>query len=248
MTVLEVRNLHYRYPDGTEALRGVSFALQEHERVGLIGPNGAGKSTLLWHLNGLLPEVPSTNSSICVFGQPVTQAHFATIRARVGLLFQNPDDQLFCTTVAEDVGFGPKQLGQSDEEVERRVRASLEKVGLQNFGPRSPHRLSHGEKHRVCLAGLLATDAEILVLDEPSAGLDPRGRRELKELLVQLPQAQIIATHDLEMVVEVCHRVLLLNQGQVIAQGSPLEILNDEALMLANGLERPHILRHQHPH
>ncbi len=248
MNVLEVRDLQYNYPDGTSALHGVSFTLAEGERLGLIGPNGAGKSTLLWHLNGLLPDPLTQTTSITVFDLPMQPLHLPQIRARVGLLFQNPDDQLFCPTVADDVAFGPQQLGLSPSEISERVRQSLSQVSLSGFESRHPHRLSHGEKHRTALAGLLATDARLLLLDEPSAGLDPRGRRELQSLLRSLPQAQIIATHDLELVVELCQRVLLINQGQVVACGPTRDILNDEPLMLANGLERPHCLRHTHPH
>jgi len=248
MNALEVRNVCYDYPDGTRALRGISFTLAEGERLGLIGPNGAGKSTLLWHLNGLLPDPLTQASSVTVFDLPMLPSHLPLIRARVGLLFQNPDDQLFCPTVADDVAFGPQQLGLSSTEIDARVKTSLSQVALPGFEPRHPHRLSHGEKHRVALAGLLAADARLLLLDAPSAGLDPRGRRELQSLLRSLPQAQIIATHDLELVVALCQRVLLLNQGQVVACGPTRDLLNDEPLMLANGLERPHCLRHPHPH
>ncbi|MFZ2955565.1 MAG: energy-coupling factor ABC transporter ATP-binding protein [Candidatus Ozemobacteraceae bacterium] len=248
MNVVQVRDLRYLYADGTQALREVSFDLAEGERLGLIGPNGAGKSTLLWHLNGLLPEKPAEPTAVQVMGRPVVEPYLAEVRAQVGLLFQNPDDQLFCPTVGEDVAFGPLQLGLPEKEWRERVRNTLARVGLTGFENRHPHHLSQGEKHRVCLAGLLAMEARILALDEPSAGLDPRGRRELKELLLNLPLAQIMATHDLELVVEVCHRVLVLDGGKVVAQGPTLEILNDEALMLAHGLERPHSLRHRHPH
>ena len=248
MNALTIERLGYRYPDGTEALREVSLALEEGERVGVIGPNGAGKSTLLLHLNGLLPEHPPPSPSVRVFGTPVAEPHLKKIRARVGLLFQDPDDQLFCPSVFEDVAFGPQQWGIAGKELEARVARALEQVGLQGFEERLPHHLSRGEKRRVCLAGLLACDARLLALDEPTSDLDPRGRRELKELLRNLPIAQIIATHDLELVVEVCSRAVVLDQGAVVAAGPTVEILNNEALMLAHGLERPHVLRHLHPH
>jgi len=248
VNALTIERLGYRYPDGTEALREVSLALEEGERVGVIGPNGAGKSTLLLHLNGLLPEHPPPSPSVRVFGTPVAEPHLKKIRARVGLLFQDPDDQLFCPTVFEDVAFGPQQWGIAGKELEARVARALEQVGLQGFEERLPHHLSRGEKRRVCLAGLLACDARLLALDEPTSDLDPRGRRELKELLRNLPIAQIIATHDLELVVEVCSRAVVLDQGAVVAAGPTVEILNNEALMLAHGLERPHVLRHLHPH
>ena len=248
MNALEVRHLGYRYPDGTEALRDVSFSVAEGERVGLIGPNGAGKSTLLLHLNGLLPEHPPTEPAVCVWDTPVMEPHLAAVRAQVGLLFQDPDDQLFCPTVWEDVAFGPQQLGIRGPELSGRVARALTQVGLAGFEERLPHHLSRGEKRRVCLAGLLACEARLLALDEPTSDLDPRGRRELKALLGSLPVAQIIATHDLELVVEICPRVIVLDQGAVVAQGPTVELLDDEALMLAHGLERPHVLRHRHPH
>ena len=248
MNALEVRRLSYRYPDGTDALRDVSFAVAEGARVGLVGPNGAGKSTLLLHLNGLLPETLPPEPAVTVLGMPVAAAQAATVRARVGLLFQDPDDQLFCPTVWEDVAFGPQQLGLRGAALSDRVAQALRQVGLDGFADRLPHHLSRGEKRRVCLAGVLACEAGLLALDEPTSDLDPRGRRELKALLRELPIAQVIATHDLELVVEICPRVIVLDRGAVVAQGATVEILNDEALMLAHGLERPHVLRHRHPH
>jgi cobalt/nickel transport system ATP-binding protein len=248
MNALEIRHLGYRYPDGTEALRDVSFSVAEGERVGLIGPNGAGKSTLLLHLNGLLPEHPPTEPAVRVWDTPVMEPQLAAVRAQVGLLFQDPDDQLFCPTVREDVAFGPQQLGIRGPELSGRVARALTQVGLAGFEERLPHHLSRGEKRRVCLAGLLACEGRLLALDEPTSDLDPRGRRELKALLGSLPVAQIIATHDLELVVEICPRVIVLDQGIVVALGPTVEILNDEPLMLAHGLERPHVLWHRHPH
>jgi energy-coupling factor transporter ATP-binding protein EcfA2 len=240
--MIEVRNLSYRYPDGKEALRGINFTVTEGECVGLIGPNGAGKSTLLLHLNGILPEKLDGAVSVC--GQPVTNENIENIRRTVGLLFQDPDDQLFCPTVFEDVAFGPQQLGLS----ETVVPAALERVGLTGFEKRSPHHLSRGEKRRVCLAGVLACEPRVLVLDEPTSDLDPRGKRELKALLRQIPATKIIASHDLELVVELCPRVIVLDCGEVVADGRTSDLLNDQNLMLAHGLERPHILQHRHPH
>ncbi len=248
MNALEVRRLDYRYPDATQALRDISFTVAHGERIPLIGPNGAGKSTLLLHLNGLLPESPPAEAAVRVFGTPVAEPHLAAIRAQVGLLFQDPDDQLFCPTVGEDVAFGPQQLGIGGAELAARVGEALGQVGLSGFEERLPHHLSRGEKRRVCLAGLLACRARILALDEPTSDLDPRGRRELKTLLSSLPVAQIIATHDLELVVEICPRVIVVDRGQIVTEGPTMEVLNDEALMLAHGLERPHILQHRHPH
>jgi cobalt/nickel transport system ATP-binding protein len=248
LNALEIKGLSYQYPDGTEALRDVSFSVAENERVGLIGPNGAGKSTLLLHLNGLLPEHPPTMSAVTVYGKPVVEPNLREIRSQVGLLFQDPDDQLFCSTVWEDVAFGPQQLGLKGKELSDRVAHSLEQVGLTGFDERMPHHLSRGEKRRVCLAGLLACNARLLALDEPTIELDPRGKRELKGILSALPVAQVIITHDLELVTESCSRVIVLDHGKVIVDGPTILVLTDEALMLAHGLETPHILRHRHPH
>ncbi len=245
---IEVRDLVFRYPDGTDALRGVTFSVAPGESVGLIGPNGAGKSTLLLHLNGLLPEHLTGESAVSVSGERLTADNVHAIRRTVGLLFQDPNDQLFCPTVFEDVAFGPRQFGLSEEEVGRRVREALARVGLQGFENRPPHHLSGGEKRRVCLAGVLACEPGILVLDEPSSDLDPCSRRELKELLRQIPITKIIATHDLELVVELCSRVLVLDAGTIVAEGPTVSLLSDEELMLRHRLERPHILRHLHPH
>ena len=248
LTVLDVNALAYRYPDGHEALREVSFSMQPGERVALIGPNGAGKSTLLLHLNGLLPDRLPSAPAVTVEGLPILEPNLCEVRRRVGLLFQDPDDQLFCPTVWEDVAFGPRQLGIDEPQLSQLVRESLRQVGLAGFEERLPHHLSRGEKRRACLAGLLACDARLLVLDEPTSDLDPRGRRELMALLTRLPVAQLIATHDLEFVVEICPRAIVLDGGRIVADGPTLELLDDEALMLAHGLERPHILRHRHPH
>ncbi len=248
LNAIEVRDLSYRYADGTVALRDVSFDVADGERVGLIGPNGAGKSTVLLHLNGLLPERQGGAPAVRIFGTPVAEPNLRQVRTWVGLLFQDPDDQLFCPTVWEDVAFGPQQLGLREPELSRRVVAALDRVGLRGFEDRLPHHLSNGEKRRVCLAGVLACDARVLVLDEPTSGLDPRGRRSFRDMIRELPAAQVIASHDLEFVVEVCSRVVVLDQGIVVAAGPAVEILNDERLMLAHGLERPHILQHRHPH
>ena len=245
---IQVRDLSYRYHDGTEALRGVSFSVAPGECVGLLGPNGSGKSTLLLHLNGLLPDHPAADSPVLIHGQPITPATFESVRRQVGLLFQDPDDQLFCATVQEDVAFGPRQLGLDEAAVNERVRKALSQAGLEGFAHRATHHLSHGEKRRACLAGVLACEPTVLVLDEPTSDLDPRGRREFKALLRQIPATKLIATHDLELVVELCSRAIVLDRGQVVAAGPSLTLLNDEELMLAHGLERPHILRHRHPH
>jgi energy-coupling factor transporter ATP-binding protein EcfA2 len=245
---IEVRNLSYAYRDGVKVLDGVSFAVEQGECVGLIGANGAGKSTLLLHFNGLLPETIDGPGAISVMGQPITAANLPEIRRRVGLMFQDPNDQLFCPTVYEDVAFGPQQLGLADAQIAERVTRCLMQVGLGGFEKRLANQLSVGERRRACLAGVLACEPRVLGLDEPTSGLDPRGRRELKHLLQSLPVTKIIATHDLELVVEICPRVIAMSGGKIFAQGATTEILNNEPLMLEHGLERPHILMHRHPH
>lgn len=245
---IEVLNLRYRYHDGTEALRGVSFSIKSGECVALIGPNGSGKSTLLLHLNGILPEKIADDSAVKISDETISAKNLETIRRQVGLVFQDPDDQLFCPTVSEDVAFGPQQLALSEAQINERVHRTLEQVGLHGFEQRATHHLSHGEKRRACLAGVLACEPSILVLDEPTSDLDPRGRREFKALLRKIPATKLIATHDLEMVVELCSRAIVLDRGVVVAEGPVEKLLSDEALMLAHGLERPHILHHLHPH
>jgi cobalt/nickel transport system ATP-binding protein len=245
---IEVQNLAYRYHDGTQALKGASFRIDPGECVGLLGPNGSGKSTLLLHLNGILPEDCKNETAVRIAGELVSRHNLESIRRQVGLVFQDPDDQLFCPTVAEDVAFGPRQLGKSEAEVTSLVEHALGLVGLPGFGERATHHLSHGEKRRVCLAGVLACEPSVLILDEPTSDLDPRGRREFKALIRRLPGTKLIATHDLEMVVEVCPRSIVLDRGVVVADGPTTELLDNEALMLAHGLEKPHILFHRHPH
>ena len=248
MNAIEITNLQYRYHDGAEALRGISFRVLPGECLALLGPNGSGKSTLLLHLNGLLPEKLSGDGAVKIFGEAVATENLEKIRRQIGLVFQDPDDQLFCPTVAADVAFGPQQLGLSEAEIAARVKKSLAQVGLAGFEERATHHLSHGEKRRACLAGVLACEPAVLVLDEPTSDLDPRGRREFKAMLRMLPATKLIATHDLELAVELCAQTIILDQGQIIADGRTVELLADEQLMLAHGLERPHILHHLHPH
>jgi len=248
MPALEVKDLSFRYPDGKLALSGIHFTVPEGECVGLIGPNGSGKSTLLLHLNGILPDSPSADPRVFVFGEPISEGNIREIRRKVGLLFQDPDDQLFCPTVFEDVAFGPGQFGLSEEETKTVVSDALAKVGLQGFEKRSPHHLSGGEKQRVCLAGILACNPAVLALDEPTSDLDPRGKRELTAFLHALRATKIIASHDLELVVRLCSRTIVLDNGQIVADGPTERLLSDEKLMLEHGLEKPHILHHRHPH
>lgn len=243
--IIEFRDLCFSYPDGTEALRGVSFHVEPGESVALVGANGAGKSTLLLHLNGYLS---AGSGELRVGGTVVTRAIADQARRTVGLVFQDPDDQLFMPTVGEDVAFGPLNAGLPPGEVESRVAAALERVGMGHLRERPPYRLSAGEKRAVAIATVLAMAPEVLVMDEPSAHLDPRARRHLIQMLQSFTQTRIIATHDLELVVEVCARVIVLDGGRVVADGPARELLNDEELMRTHGLERPHILRHLHPH
>ena len=244
---VEVRGLRFGYGDG-QALRGVDVIVGRGECVGLVGPNGAGKSTLLLHLNGILPEKLPATASVFIDGQPVVEQNLLEIRRKVGLLFQDPDDQIFCPTVFEDVAFGPQQLGLAQDQLRPLVAGALAQVRLGGFESRSPHHLSLGEKRRVCLAGVLACQPSLLVLDEPTSGLDPRGKRELVELLSTLSATRIVASHDLDMIAALCSRVFVLDQGLIVASGPTSEILADEPLMLAHGLEKPHVLLHRHPH
>jgi len=243
--VVEVRDLSFAYPDGTEALKGVSFRIEHGAAVALIGGNGAGKSTLLLHLNGYLA---TKRGEVRIGDTTVTQATAALARRAVGIVFQDPDDQLFMPTVAEDVAFGPLNAGLPPDQVEQRVASALNRVGMAYVRNRPPYRLSAGEKRAVAIATVLAMSPDILVMDEPSSNLDPRARRRLIELLRSFEHTRIVSTHDLELVVEVCSRVIVLDGGRVVADGPAGDILNDEALMLAHALERPHILRHSHPH
>jgi len=230
--VIEIESLHFTYPDGTAALRGVTLEIMEGERVALIGPNGAGKSTLLLHLNGIFRG----DGSVKVDGLLVEKRTLKSIRQKVGIVFQNPDDQLFCPTVFEDVAFGPQNLGLDGEEVERRVRESLAAVGMEGAAKKSPFRLSFGEKKKVAIATVLALRPSVLVIDEPTANLDPRGRRGTMALLRGLHDTQIIATHDLAFAGDLCGRTVLLDKGQIVADGRTANILADERLLESHGL------------
>ena len=232
---LRIRALSFSYPDGRQALQDVSLTVHPGERVALVGPNGAGKSTLLLHFNGILRG----DGAIWVMGQRLTREHLPEIRARLGLVFQNPDDQLFSPTVFEDVAFGPLHMGLDEEAVRKRVEEALTLVGMRDFAPRLSYHLSMGEKKRVAIATVLAMHPDILALDEPSAGLDPRARRGLINLLRTLPQTQIIATHDMLLVRDLCPRMVLMEGGRIVADGPTATLFEDEALLEAHGLERP---------
>lgn len=242
---LRVDSLNYAYPGGRIVLRGVSFCVREGEVLGIVGPSGAGKSTLLMHLNGLLPEraPQSGEERITVLGTSLSAQSLKHIRQSVGFVFQNPDDQLFCPTVREDVAFGPLNLGLNATAVAERVQQSLQRVGLSGYEHRSTLQLSVGERKRVCLAGVLACEPKLLVLDEPFANLDPRSRRTLSDILKSFSGSQVIATHDLDLVVELCDRVLVLDGGQIQADGSVESVLADPVLMEQHGLEVPWQLR-----
>lgn len=234
-TVLQVRDLHFSYHDGQPALRGVSFQMCEGDKAALVGPNGAGKSTLMLHLNGIL----NGHGEISVGGKRLTRENLPAIRAMVGLVFQNPDDQLFSPTVFEDVAFGPLHMGLPIKEVEARVEAALDAVRMSGFRDRLSHHLSVGEKKRIAIATVLSMDPQILVLDEPSAGLDPRARRTLINLLRELPITMLVSTHDMKLVHELFPRTIVMDEGQIVADGRTRDILENEELLTAHGLEKP---------
>jgi len=230
---IDVKGLAYDYPDGTPALRGVDLFIEPGEKVALVGPNGSGKSTLLLHLNGILRG----EGEVRVCSMPVEDANLGRIRAAVGVVFQDPDDQLFSQTVFDDVAFGPLYMGLTQDEVRVRVVNSLEMVGMGGYEARVPHHLSSGEKKRVAIASVLAMEPEILVLDEPTAGLDPRARRELIELLRTLPQTMLIATHDMRMVAGLLPRTVVIDAGSIVADGATAEIMRRVDLLVHHGLE-----------
>jgi len=234
--IVEVDRLCHDYPDGTRALRGVSFRIHHGESVAVVGGNGAGKSTLLLHLNGYLTPGEGT---VRVGDLPLTRETLPEIRRTVGMIFQDPDDQLFMPTVREDVAFGPLNLGLPVEEVEGRVARALAEVGAGHLLHKPPYRLSAGEKRRVAIAGVLAMAPDILVMDEPSTGLDPQARRQLIGLLRQFRHTKIITSHDLDLVLELCERTIVLHDGEVRADGPTAEIFRDTALLAACRLERP---------
>ncbi len=232
---LVVDQLHYSYPDGHVALRGVSFRIQQGEKVALVGPNGAGKSTLMLQLNGILQGT----GSIHVADVVLDKQNLRRIRALVGLVFQNPDDQLFSPTVFDDVAFGPLHMGLPEAEVRNRVDQALHQVNMHSYINRLSHHLSVGEKKRIAVATVLAMQPEILVLDEPSAGLDPRARRTLIKLLHSLPLTMLVSTHDMLMVRELFERMIIMDEGLIVADGPTAALLDDKALLEAHGLERP---------
>jgi cobalt/nickel transport system ATP-binding protein len=233
--IVKVNDLHFAYPDEHVALRGVSFNLCAGEKVALVGPNGAGKSTLMLQLNGILDG----HGGIEIGGMRLTRDNLPVIRAMVGLVFQNPDDQLFSPTVFEDVAFGPLHMGLPEEEVITRVESALEAVRMSSYRDRLSHHLSVGEKKRIAIATVLSMNPKILILDEPSAGLDPRARRTLINLLRDLPITMLISTHDMRMVQELFPRTIVMDNGRIVADGMTKEILEDETFLNEHGLEKP---------
>ncbi len=238
MTEYAVRltRLTYIYPDGTKALDGIDLDVACGERIAIVGPSGAGKSTLLLHLNGVL----TGTGGVKIMGTGLEQSNLQQVRKQVGLLFQDPNDQLFCPTVLEDIAFGPLNLSVPEAQIPQRVEKALRDAGLdQSFRSRSSHHLSLGERRRVSLATVLAMEPAILGMDEPTSNLDPRNRRHLIEVISGLEATQIIATHDLELVLEVCSRTVLMDQGRIWADGPTRPMLANEPLMHAHGLEVP---------
>ena len=234
-SAISIKSLTFNYPDGQKALKNITLTVNQGERIALIGPNGAGKSTLLLHLNGLL----RSNGSVSILGKLVNEQNLKWVRTKVGLIFQNPDDQLFSPTVFDDVAFGPLNLGLPESEIRARVSHALKTVDMSGYEKRSPHHLSIGEKKRIAIATVLSMQPEILALDEPTSSLDPRAKWALTTLLKNLPLTSLIATHDLEVVSELCSRTIILEKGIIIADKPTCEILADKALLVSHGLAAP---------
>ncbi len=234
--IVEVKELEYFYPDGTPALRGVSFRITHGESVAIVGANGAGKSTLLLHLNGYLV---ARTGAVRIGDMPLNKKTLFHVRQTVGMVFQDPDDQLFLPTVYDDVAFGPLNLGLPPEEIEARVADALSVVGDSHLSDRPPYRLSGGEKRAAAIATVLSMAPSILVMDEPTSNLDPKARRKLIELLGRFEHTKIIATHDLDMAFDLCERTIILKDGTVAADGPTREILQNEELLASSGLEKP---------
>ena len=233
---LAANNLWFAYPNHSPILKSLSITVTAGERVGVIGPNGAGKTTFFMSLCSVLTP---TQGEVTLFDRPIEPGVF---RPEIGFVFQNPSDQLFCASVREDVAFGPENMGLTPDEVAPRVHDALRITGMTDYIDRSPHHLSGGEKRMVAIAAVLAMQPRLVIYDEPSASLDMRARRRLIQFLLQAPETMLISSHDLEFLLEVCDRVVLLDDGQIIADGDPRDIMGDGDLMLAHGLEKPHSL------
>jgi cobalt/nickel transport system ATP-binding protein len=245
-TALEISELTFSYPDGRQVLNSVNLQINKGERVALLGPNGAGKTTLVMHLNGILL---SDQGIVKVAGIKVDKENLFEVRKRVGLVFQDPDDQLFMTTVRDDVAFGPSNIGIQGEELNKVVDYALDQVKMKEFADRPPHHLSFGQRRRVAVATVLAMKPDILVLDEPSSNLDPASRRELAEILLNLDVTIFMVTHDLPYALEICPRAAILNNGKIVADGNTRDLLGDEELMESNRLELPFGMHLDHiPH
>lgn len=237
MSAVEVRDLHYTYPDGTAALRGVDLSIASGERVAILGPNGAGKTTLMLHLNALLT---AEGGYVAVEGVTVGPETAQEVRQRVGLVFQDPDDQLFMPTVRDDVAFGPANMRLPTAEIDRRVDDALAAVGMRDVAGRPPHHLSLGQRRRVAIATVLSMDPDVLVLDEPSSNLDPTSRREVAEVLLTLGRTTIMVTHDLAYALQLCPRSVILSGGVIVADGPTKDVLADTTLLAEHRLELPY--------
>jgi energy-coupling factor transporter ATP-binding protein EcfA2 len=236
---IEISSLSFKYPDGTVALRNISLKINEGECVGLVGPNGAGKSTLLFHLNGLLRG----EGDVSINGLMMSDKNLKEIRRTVGIVFQDPDDQLFSSTVYDDIAFGPLSMRLPQDKVDSRVNLAIQETGLEGQDKKAPHHLSFGQKKKAALAAILAMRPRIIALDEPTSNMDPRSRRAFLRLIQSLDATKLISTHDIDGVFELCGRVLLLDSGELIAEGEARAILGDRLLMESHGLEVPSCLR-----
>jgi cobalt/nickel transport system ATP-binding protein len=243
MNVIETKNISYNYPDGTEALKNVDFKAEKGKIVALLGPNGAGKSTLFLHFNGILRP---SSGNVIIDGEQLTyeRKDLLKVRQKVGIVFQNPDDQLFAPTVMEDVAFGPMNMGLPTEEVEGRVNEALKRVGMVGTENKAPHHLSGGQKKRVAIAGILAMRPQIMVLDEPTSGLDPKGASQIMHLLYHLNQEGmtiVISTHDVDLVPLYAYNVYIISEGKIIKEGSPQEVFGDVKTIREADLRLPRI-------
>lgn len=233
--LLRIENLSYTYPDGQQALKDINLSVFKGDSLALVGSNGAGKSTLILHFNGII----RSEGNVLFLGQAVDDKNLKYVRSRVGLVFQNPDDQLFSPTVFDDVAFGPINMGYNEEQVREAVKKTLELVGMSGFEKRSPHHLSIGEKKRIALATVLSMSPDLLVIDEPSASLDPKGKWDFTDFLKHLPWTKIIVSHDLELVESLCRRIVVMEKGRIVADGLTADIMRDRELLVKYGLARP---------